>query len=221
MVVASVSLIVPAALYAALHNSKSGFADNITTLSRATAVILLILYILYLYFQLRSHASLFNKEREEYEDEDEDERHSGRTMSLIASGIALVIIIVLIAVCADSLIGSIDSMAETKHISKTFIGLILLPMLGNATERVTAVIMAYKGKMDLAINVAIGGSMQIALFVAPFLVVLSWTMQDPEPMTLHFQGFETMVFFLCVLVVNYLIQDGKSNYLEGAMCLGT
>src|SRR5205814_7143808 len=111
--------------------------------------------------------------------------------------------------------------AKTKHISKTFIGLILLPMLGNGTERVTAVILAYRGKMDFAINVAIGSSMQIALFVAPFLVILSWVMQDPEPMTLHFQGFETMVFFLSVLVVNYLVQDGKSNYLEGAMCLGT
>jgi Ca2+:H+ antiporter len=216
MAVGSVSLIVPATLYAALHNSKSGFADNITTLSRATAVILLILYILYLNFQLRSHASLFKNEQEEDEGE-----YAGRTMSRIASGIALVIVIVLIAVCADFLIGSIDSIAKTKHISRTFIGLILLPMLGNATERMRAIIVAYKGRMDLAINVAIGGSMQIALFVTPFLVILSWIMQDPEPMTLHFQSFETMVFFLSVLVVNYLIQDGKSNYLEGAMCLGT
>jgi Ca2+:H+ antiporter len=142
-------------------------------------------------------------------------------MSRIASGIALVIVIFLIAVCADFLIGSIDSIAKTKHISKTFIGLILLPMLGNATERMRAIIVAYKGRMDLAINVAVGGSMQIALFVTPFLVILSWIMQDPKPMSLHFQSFETMAFFLSVLVVNYLTQDGKSNYLEGAMCLGT
>lgn len=91
--------------------------------------------------------------------------------------------------------------------------------MGNAAEHVTAVIVAYKGKMDLAINVAIGSSMQIALFVTPFLVILGWIMG--QPMTLHFQGFETIIFFISVLIVNYLIQDGKSNYLEGAMCLGT
>ena len=83
----------------------------------------------------------------------------------------------------------------------------------------TAVIVAYKSKMDLAIGVAIGSSMQIALFVTPAMVILGWIIG--QPMTLHFQGFETVVFFLSVLVVNYLIQDGRSNYLEGAMCLGT
>jgi Ca2+:H+ antiporter len=219
MAVASVSLIVPATLYAGLHNSKSGFEDNITILSRVTSVILLILYILYLYFQLGSHASLFNEEREA--EEDQGERHSDQTLSLMTSGIVLVIVTVLIAVSANFLIGSIDSIVETKHVSKTFIGLILLPMLGNATERITAVAVAYRGKLDLAINVAIGGSMQIALFVTPFLVILSWIMQNPVPMTLHFQSFETMMIFLSVLVVNYLVEDGKSNYLEGAMCLGT
>ena len=219
MAVASVSLIVPATLYAGLHNSKSGFEDNIIILSRVTAVILLILYTLYLYFQLRSHASLFNKEWEA--EQNQDERHSGQSLSLIASGILLAIVIALIAVSANFLIGSIDSIVETRHVSKTFIGLILLPMLGNATERVKAVAVAYRGKMDLAINVAIGGSMQIALFVTPFLVILSWVMQNPVPMTLHFQSFETVVIFLSVLIVNYLIQDGKSNYLEGAMCFGT
>jgi len=74
-------------------------------------------------------------------------------------------------------------------------------------------------KDGLAIGVAIGSSLQIAIFVTPFLVILGWIMG--QPMTLHFQSFETVVFFLSVLVVNYLIQDGKSNWLEGAMCLGT
>ena len=70
----------------------------------------------------------------------------------------------------------------------------------------------------LALGVALGSSMQIALFVTPFLVILGWIIG--EPMSLHFQGFETIVFFLSVLVVNYLLQDGKSNYLEGLMCIG-
>ena len=91
-------------------------------------------------------------------------------------------------------------------------------MPAHAAEHVTAVVVAYKNKMDLAIGVAIGSSLQIALFVTPFLVILGWVMQ--VPMTLHFQTFETVAFFISGLVVTLLIQDGKSNYLEGGMCLG-
>jgi Ca2+:H+ antiporter len=75
--------------------------------------------------------------------------------------------------------------------------------------------------MDVGIDVAIGSSIQIALFVTPFLVILSWIKHTAVPMTLHFQVFETIIFLVSVLVVNGLIQDGKSNYLEGCMCLGT
>ncbi|KAH0020215.1 calcium/proton exchanger, partial [Aureobasidium melanogenum] len=132
---------------------------------------------------------------------------------------ALVIITVAVAICAEYLVDSIDAIVEEAHISKTFIGLILLPIVGNAAEHVTACVVAYKDKMDLAIGVAIGSSLQISLFVTPFLVLLGWAMG--QPMTLHFQMFETVVFFVSVLVVNYLIADGKSNYLEGAMCIGT
>ncbi|KAF2276922.1 Calcium/proton exchanger [Westerdykella ornata] len=224
MAVSSASLIIPATLYAALRTSSKRETDeHILLLSHGTAIILLILYLLYLYFQLYSHSSLFNdveaaaEEGEGGAGTNDDE--SGEILSPFAAGTALVIVTVMVAVCAEYLVGSIDAIVESSHISKTFIGLILIPIVGNAAEHVTAVIVAYKGKMDLAINVAIGSSMQIALFVTPFLVILGWIMN--RAMTLHFQGFETVVFFLSVLVVNYLIQDGKSNYLEGAMCLGT
>lgn len=220
MAVACASLIIPATLYAALRSSKAETDEHILILSHGTAVILLVLYILYLYFQLYSHTDLFDVESQQVEDdEDEEEQKEGQVLTPIAAGVALVIVTILVAVCAEYLVDSIDSTVKTAHISKTFIGLILLPIVGNAAEHVTAVIVAYKGKMNLAINVAIGSSMQIALFVTPFLVILGWIID--KPMTLHFQGFETVVFFLSVLVVNYLIQDGKSNYLEGAMCIGT
>lgn len=98
---------------------------------------------------------------------------------------------------------SIDSIVESAHISKTFIGLILLPIVGNAAEHVTAVVVSMKDKMDLAIGVAIGSSMQIALLVTPFLVILGWIID--KPMTLKFEAFETVVFFLSVLITNYLI----------------
>jgi Ca2+:H+ antiporter len=214
MAVSCASLIIPATLYAVLKDSTSETNKNILLLSHGTSIILLILYILYLYFQLYSHHNLFDDVEAAAEEDG-----AGEVLSPIAAGVALVVVTIMVAICAEYLVNSIDAIVESAHISKTFIGLVLLPIVGNAAEHVTAVIVAYKGKMDLAINVAIGSSMQIALFVTPFLVILGWIMG--QNMTLHFQTFETVVFFLSVLVVNYLIQDGKSNYLEGAMCLGT
>ncbi|OJD17156.1 calcium/proton exchanger [Emergomyces pasteurianus Ep9510] len=231
MAVASASLIIPATLYAALANSKADTHGNILILSHGTAIILLILYVMYLYFQLRSHTDLFESGSVESnnngtvvpngegggEDEEEEEAEV-RTLNPWAAGVALLIITVAVSICAEFLVGSIDSIVEATHISKTFIGLILIPIVGNAAEHVTAIVVAYKNKMDLAIGVAIGSSLQIALFVTPFLVILGWIMG--RDMTLHFHSFETVTFFLSQLVVTLLIQDGKSNYLEGGLCLG-
>lgn len=136
-------------------------------------------------------------------------------MGAWSAGIVLLIVTVVVAICAEYLVGSIDAIVESFHISKTFIGLILLPIVGNAAEHATAVVVALKDKMDLAMGVAIGSSLQIALLVTPFLIILGWIIG--QPLSLHFETFETVVFFLSVLVVAYVIQDGKSNYLEGAM----
>jgi len=214
MAVASASLIIPATLYAALAESKDNTTDNILILSHGTAIILLLVYISYLFFQLKTHADLFEAEAQAEGAEEEE----AQVLSPWAAAVALVIITLLVAVCAEYLVDSIDSIVETLHISKTFIGLILLPIVGNAAEHVTAVVVAWKNKMDLAIGVAIGSSLQIALFVTPFLVILGWIMG--RDMTLHFETFETVAFFLSSLVVTLLIQDGKSNYLEGFLCLG-
>jgi len=210
MVVATASLIIPATLYSVMSNDHSQDA-KINLLSRGTAIVLLIIYIAYLFFQLKTHADLFDAEGEE-------EGEGAKVLSVWAAVACLVLVTILVAVCADYLVGSIDAIVEKAHISKTFIGLILIPIVGNAAEHVTACIVAWKNKMDLAIGVAIGSSLQIALFVTPFLVVLGWAMG--QPMTLHFETFETVSFFLASLVVVLLIQDGKSNYLEGLLCLG-
>lgn len=216
MTVAAASLIIPATLFAAMANSKESAEKNIIILSHGTAIILLILYVMYLFFQLRTHANLFDAEQQpEGEDGEEEEEPQ---LSPWAAGGVLLVVTIAVAVCAEYLVGSIDSLVETAHISKTFIGLILLPIVGNAAEHVTAIVVALKDKMDLAMGVAIGSSMQIALLVTPALVLLGWAID--VPMTLHFELFETVVFFLSVLVVTYVIQDGKSNYLEGAMLLG-
>jgi len=230
MAVASASLIIPATLYAALTESQADSEGNILILSHGTAIILLILYVLYLVFQLRTHANLFDAENQAANDGSESEELH---MSPWAAAGVLVIVTVAVAICAEYLVDSIDSLVETAHISKAFVGLILLPIVGNAAEHATAVVVALKDKMDLAMGVAIGSSMQIALFVTPSLVILGWIID--QPMSLHFETFETVVFFLSVLVVTYqtkhvfkkrprnkklTIQDGKSNYLEGAMLLG-
>lgn len=217
MAVATTSLIIPATLYASLQNSNADAKEGVLFLSRGTSIIMLLLYILYLIFQMRTHAKVFDQERQSGQNEEHESEP--QILSPVAAGVCLIIITVLVAICAEYLVDSIDSIVETAHISKTFIGLILLPIVGNAAEHVTAIVVAYKNKMDLAIGVALGSSMQIALFVTPFLVILGWAMGID--MSLQFGIFETVVFFLSVLVVNYLIQDGKSNYLEGAMCLGT
>lgn len=191
----------------------------ILILSHGTSIIMLLLYVLYLYFQLRSHKDLFDEEdTSEGNSEEQSESSEGSTLKPIPAAIALVLITICVAICAEFLVNSIDPIVKTAGISKTFIGLILLPIVGNAAEHVTAIVVASKSKMNLALGVAVGSSMQIALFVTPFLVILGWIIG--QPMTLKFQGFETIVFFLSVLVVNYLLQDGKSNYMEGAMCVG-
>ena len=194
-------------------SDTSDSEDNIMVLSRGTSIILLIIYVSYLFFQLKTHADLFDDAEAQ-----EGEEESATLLGPWAAGVVLVVVTLLVAICAEYLVGSIDAIVDQWHISKTFVGLILIPIVGNAAEHVTAVIVAYKNKMDLAIGVAIGSSLQIALFVTPFLVILGWIMD--RPMTLHFETFETVAFFLSALVVVLLIQDGKSNYLEGLLCLG-
>ena len=209
MAVSTASLIIPATLYAVMRQAPGNATDdqeNILILSHGTAIILLILYVLYLLFQLKTHATLFDEEDENTLNGEEDKDNEAEILSPWAAAVALVIVTICVAVCAEYLVDSIDSIVATTHVSKTFIGLVLLPIVGNAAEHVTAVVVAWKDKMDLAIGVAIGSSMQIALLVTPFLVILGWIMN--QPMTLHFETFETVVFFLSVLITNYLIAVG-------------
>ncbi|KAK4128471.1 Calcium/proton exchanger [Parathielavia appendiculata] len=217
MALASASMILPAALYGVLdraeeHNKQA----SILVLSRGTSIVLLCLYVLYLYFALRTHKQLFEPEAQAVRDEGEEEHEP--LLGPWSAALVLVVTTVVISFCADYMVDSIDALVATGKISKTFIGLILIPIVGNAAEHVTACVVAVKDKMDLAMGVAIGSSIQIALLVTPALVMLGWAIG--QPMTLHFETFETVAFGLSVLVVTYTVQDGKSNYLEGAMLLG-
>eukprot|EP00123_Amoebidium_parasiticum_P006605 comp17520_c1_seq1/m.17063 comp17520_c1_seq1/g.17063 ORF comp17520_c1_seq1/g.17063 comp17520_c1_seq1/m.17063 type:complete len:127 (-) comp17520_c1_seq1:276-656(-) len=105
----------------------------------------------------------------------------------------------------------------SEHLSPTFIGVILLPIVGNAAEHLTAVTVAVKDKMDLAIGVAVGSSTQIALFVIPLTTLVGWAID--QPMDLNFHVFDTVLLLVSVMIVNLTLTDGKSNYLEGLMLI--
>jgi Ca2+:H+ antiporter len=138
-------------------------------------------------------------------------------MSRTAAVVMLIITTALVAVCAEFLVDAIPEMVEHSAVSQAFIGLIILPIVGNAAEHVTAVTVATKNKMDLAIGIAVGSSIQIALFVTPVVVILGWCMD--KQMSLYFNLFETVSLFVTVFVINFLILDGKSNYLEGVLLI--
>ncbi|KAJ5116869.1 hypothetical protein N7456_001217 [Penicillium angulare] len=138
-------------------------------------------------------------------------------MSRTAAVVLLLISTGLVAVCAEFLVDAIPDMLATSNVSEAFIGLIILPIVGNAAEHVTAVSVATKNKMDLAIGVSVGSSIQIAIFVTPLVVILGWCMD--KDMSLYFTLFETICLFVTAFVVNFLVLDGRSNYLEGALLI--
>lgn len=238
MALACVSLVIPAAFNAALASFSKDVtvtpenpSPEILSLSRSTSVVLLVVYVLYVFFQLVTHRLLFEETERELDQEQLSLRASlsdagpilldddKDTLSVTPSLVVLLLTTIVVSLSADFLVGSIDDLVSQTGISKMFISLILIPIVGNAAEHVTAIIVAMKDKMDLAIGVAVGSSLQIALFVTPFTVLVGWCMD--VPMNLYFSLFETAVLFVSVFITNFLILDGESNWLEGAMLLST
>ena len=146
-----------------------------------------------------------------------DDSKAKKNMSRTSAIILLLVSTALVAVCAEFLVSSINYLVEHTNVSEAFIGLIILPIVGNAAEHVTAVTVASKNKMDLAIGVAVGSSIQIALFVTPVIVLLGWILS--KDMSLYFSLFETVSLFVSAFIVNFLVLDGRSNYLEGALLI--
>ncbi|GMM56332.1 Vcx1 protein [Maudiozyma humilis] len=220
LAISCASLLIPAAFKATLPSGKEdGLIDEkILELSRGTSIILLIVYVLFLYFQLGTHHALFEEQVEETEEVlSQISAKPPHSLTIKSSVSFLLAATILVSICADYLVGTIDGIVESTGLSKTFIGLILIPIVGNAAEHVTSVMVAIKDKMDLALGVAIGSSLQIALFVTPFMVLVGWAID--VPMTLNFSTFETAILFVSILLSNYLILDGESNWLEGVMSL--
>jgi len=148
--------------------------------------------------------------------EDADEEPEEPQLHIAVAWATLAGSTAIIGVCAEYMVDGISSITESGKVSVEFVGLILLPIVGNAAEHATAVTVAVKDKMDLAIGVAVGSSMQVSLFLIPLLVIIGWIMGN-DCMTLSFDGFQVAVLFVSVLLVNYLIGDGKSHWLEGML----
>ena len=185
------------------------YGGTVEHLSLAVAVVLIVTYVIGLFFSLKTHRDLFNPE---YEEEDT------WGWSTRKSVIALAIAGVLVGIMSEVLVGSTTEASESVGLSEFFIGVIVVAIVGNAAEHWVAVLVAMKDKMDLAVNIAIGSSAQIALFVAPVLVLASFFI-GPYPLALVFNGFELGAILLAILVGNHVTADGESTWFEGVQLL--
>ncbi|HZO58729.1 MAG TPA: calcium/proton exchanger [Solirubrobacterales bacterium] len=215
LLLALVTLIMPAVYelvaggrLPAVNEDLVEYDSTVEHLSLAVAIVLILTYIGGLIFSLRTHRDLFNPPYEQHA--------AGWTVR--RSVIALAVAGVLVGVMSEVLVGSISEAAESIGLSEFFIGAIVVAIVGNAAEHWVAVLVAAKDKMDLAVNIAVGSSVQIALFVAPVLVLLSFVF-GPEPMPLVFNGFELAAVVLAVLIADRITADGESNWFEGLQLL--
>lgn len=206
LLLSSIGVAVPTVGGVTAGNPES---SSILMISRITAILIAGTYVLFLLFQLYTHISLFH--------DDDEEGDEWPTMSWIASVVVLAVVTVLVSVHSEYLVGSIENVVKNYGLPRDFIGVILLPIVGNAAEHVTAVTVAVKDKVDLTMGVAVGSSAQIALFVVPFTVLMGWALD--VPMTLAFPPLSAIVLVLAILVVLGVVQDGESNWLEGVMLM--
>jgi len=218
LLLALAALLLPAAFQLIHGGSLPGvgeerhsFGDDVENLSLGVAIILMLSYAAGLLFSMKTHRAVFNP----YEQE-EGSHEGGWTIrkSLALLGIAAV----LVGAMSEILVGSIGEASHDIGLSEFFVGVFVVAIVGNAAEHWVAVLVAAKNKMDLAVNIAIGSSAQIALFVAPLLVLLSFFV-GPGPMPLVFNGYELGAMLFAVLIANFLTQEGESNWFEGVQLL--
>ena len=208
LLLSMIVLVIPTVFHSSV--GAEGGDSKLLDLSHIAAAILLLVYGLFLLFQFRTHVHLFATDGSHHEEPEMTQRDSI---------ILLVVATVLVSWMAEILVHSVESAAEDFGLPHLFIGVILLPLFGNAAEHFTAVTVAGKDKMDLSFAISMGSSTQIAVFIAPLMVIIAWGLG--VPLTFEFGTLETVSAFLAVLIVNSIAADGKSNWLEGAMLLSS
>jgi len=216
MTLAGIALIVPAIYHhIAIDPRRAAGASSLRLqemeLSTEIAIVLFITYILSLIFALKTHAHLYVGEAKEVH------KAGGTHWKMRTAALVLLGATAFVALMSEILVESIEHAAETLGMTDVFVGVILVAIIGNAAEHSTAVLVARKNKMDLAINIAIGSSLQIALFVAPVLVFASYLFGNP--MDLRFSTFEVVAVVISAVVANLISSDGESNWMEGVQLL--
>ncbi|AFZ17331.1 calcium/proton exchanger [Allocoleopsis franciscana] len=219
MNLAVIAILLPTAMDA----TSVGLSEvTIQRLSIAVAVVLILVYGLTLLFSMKTHSYLFDVGMADMENlaesnlAPEEPKHKPNLWLWIG---VLLVVTLFVAGESELLVDSLEEATSELGLSALFTGVILLPVIGNAAEHATAVTVAMKNKMDLSVSVAVGSSMQIALFVAPVLVLAGWLMG--KPMDLNFNTFELVAVVVSVLIANSISSDGKSNWLEGTLLLAT
>jgi Ca2+:H+ antiporter len=215
LVLSAIGLVLPATFhYVGAGSATDARVAGEQELSLEIAIVLAITYALSLVFTLKTHRHLYVGELGDAE-EDAIGTHGwsrGKSLGVLLGATALV------ALMSEFLVGAVEHTAEQLGMTEVFVGVILVAIIGNAAEHSTAILMALKNKMDLAINIAVGSSIQVALFVAPVLVFLSYAI-GPRPMDLLFTTFEVLSIVVSVWVIALIAQDGESNWMEGAQML--
>jgi Ca2+:H+ antiporter len=219
MLLLALAALISPALFQLIHGGglprvgadEVDFGSDLEHLSLGVAIVLLLSYAAGLWFSLKTHRSVFNP----YGEEQEDESHR---WDVKRAALFLALSAVAVGVMSEILVGSISEASEDIGLSQFFVGVFVVAIVGNAAEHWVAVLVAAKDKMDLAVNIALGSSAQIALFVAPVLVLLSFVVGD-HPMALVFNGYELGALLFAVLIGNLVTQEGESNWFEGVQLL--
>jgi Ca2+:H+ antiporter len=187
------------------------YPADVLSLSVGVAIVLLLSYAAALVFSLKTHAHLFNPAH------DEDD-HGGQPWTVRRNVLMLALAGVAVGVMSEILVGSITEASEAIGLSPFFVGVIVVAIVGNAAEHWVSVYFAVRNKIDLSINIAVGSAAQIALFVAPVLVLASFAI-GPFPMALVFNGFEIGAIFLAVFIAQEVTQRGDTTWFEGLQLL--
>ncbi|GCE92819.1 MULTISPECIES: calcium/proton exchanger [Limnospira] len=218
MTLAVIAILVPTAV----DVTSIGIEEStMQTLSGAVALVLIIVYILTLLFAMKTHSYLYDVGLAENEVEgasgEEISGESHHKINLKLWIVVLLVATIMVAVESELLVGTLEEATESLGLTPLFTGVILVPIIGNAAEHATAVTVAMKNKMALSVSVAVGSSLQIALFVAPVLVLAGLVLN--QPMDLDFNPFELIAVAVSVAIANSVSSDGRSDWLEGVLLL--
>lgn len=209
MAMAVISLLVPGLfIHSAPELMHHRPGPAVIHLSLSVSVVLILLYAGSLVFSLRTHESLF---RGELEVAEKPEWKQSFAVGVLISAT------ILVAIESDLLVGGIEPVVRSWGVTKLFMGIIIVPIIGNAAEHSTAVMMSLRNKMDISLNISLSSSTQIAMFVTPFIIIASTIMG--RPVTVLFSSYELIALTAAVIIAVVICLDGKSHWLEGAQLL--